>query len=201
MEQIEITVPDGASGKWRVETFTISEEDAKWSRVREVVTRGREKAVEPGIFKRLMHRNDVVMSNTAMEVQTHAEFIEAAKGHVLINGLGLGMALSAILQKPDVLAVTVIEKSEDVIALVAPTYLADSRVQIHCADAFEWAPPADAHFDVVWHDIWTDITSDNLKGMDFLEAKYDVLCDWQGSWAREQCEGIWRPRRSLRFGM
>ncbi len=53
---------------------------------------------------------------------------------MLINGLGLGMVLHAILQKDDVTHVTVIEKEQDVINLVAASFATDLRVEIN-ADA------------------------------------------------------------------
>lgn len=183
---IEVTVPDGQSGPWRVETFTVSEEDAKWSQMRAAITRRWTEVVEPGTYKRLMRGDVVVMSNTRMEIITHRTIIRAARGHVLLNGLGLGVVLTAILGKPEVESVTVIEQSPDVIALVAPTYQPDPRVKIVQADAFEYKPQT--RFNAVWHDIWDSICSDNLAGMKRLHRRYGRRAEWQGSWARELCE-------------
>lgn len=182
----EIIVPEGVSGEWAVQEFEVSEAQANFSAIREALSR--ETAVPAGRYKRLMRGNVVVMSNTPMEVRTHRRFVSRARGSVLINGLGLGMALSEILKKPEVLSVTVIEKSPDVIGLVAPSFTGDPRVQIIHADAFEWKPPKGVRYDAVWHDIWDEITADNLPEMNRLHRKYGFRADWQDSWAREQCQ-------------
>lgn len=201
MDYIEVPVPDGKSGDWYIDTFTVSEKDAAFTRLRETVTGGREKAIPAGTYKRLVHRWDTVMSNTPMEVHTHLVFIERASGDVLINGLGLGMALKAILEKPEVRSVTVIEKSPDVIALVAPTFAADRRVEIINGDAFTWQPPAGQRYDVAWHDIWTHITAGNLREMDALVERYAEIADWQGCWAKAECVRMIRPARGRAAAM
>lgn len=182
---IPVNVPDGVSGSWRVETFTVTEADARRN-VRGIL-RPRE-YVCPGVYKRLMRGSVVVMSNTPMEVRTNMPIIHAATGNVLINGLGLGMVLSAILGKPDVSSVTVVERSEDVIRLVAPTYSEDPRVTIIHDDAMSFRPEKSRRYNAVWHDIWDYICVDNLDEMKTLHRRYGRRTDWQGSWARELCE-------------
>lgn len=186
MSKIEINVPDGVSGDWKVETFTVSESESATTKIYAVFNR--DSYVPAGVYKRLKYQNDVVMSNTPMEIKTNARFISQAKGSVLINGLGLGMVLSEILKKEEVTSVTVIENSKDVINLVAPTYEKDPRVTIIHADAFEYKPPKGVVYDVVWHDIWTFICSDNLPEMSKLHRKYAKRTKlWQGSWAKTEC--------------
>lgn len=185
----DIIVPDGVSGDWRVESFTVSAEDEKRERLRAAMQGLRpHEIVKEGSYKRLMCRNDVVMSNTPMEIYTNLPFMNQAKGDVLINGLGLGMVLGAILKKPEVTSVTVIEKSPDVIALVAPSFEDDPRVSIIEGDALTYTPPKGQSYDVVWHDIWTFITADNLPEMHKLHRKYGRKAQWQGSWCRTECE-------------
>lgn len=183
--QIPCNVPDGISGDWRVESFEVTKQDEAFTRLRAAVTHRWTEFVAAGRYKRLMRDRTVVMSNTPMEVETHAEIIQRAKGHVLLNGLGLGVVLTAILSKPDILSVTVVENSPDVIKLVAPTFAKDVRVEIVQADAFAFKPVAT--FNAVWHDIWDAICHDNLDGMRKLHRKYAKRTEWQGSWAREEC--------------
>jgi spermidine synthase len=130
------------------------------------------------------------MSNTDMEIRTHRAAIQEAKGNVLVTGLGLGMYLTAILAKEEVNSVTVIEKSEDLIRLVSPHFIDDQRVTVICADAFYWKPPKDAHYDFVWHDIWPDICSDNLKEMTKLKRKFAQKADLQMCWAESECRRL-----------
>lgn len=111
----------------------------------------------------------------------------AGHGEALINGLGIGMVLKNVLLKDEVEEVTVVERSADVIALVAPHYR-DPRVTVVHADAMEYAPPKGKRFDAVWHDIWTFVCADNLPQMHRLHRRYGRRAAWQGSWSRDIIE-------------
>jgi len=196
---IPVNVPDGQSGPWSVSTFTVSKEDAAFSAMRAMISSDRGRSVPEGVYKALKRGNTMVMSNTPDEVEDCFDFFEAAKGRVLVNGLGLGMVLDVILNKVDqngkfvVKEVTVVEKDYDVFKLVAPTFLNDKRVHIVIADAMTFKP--EGRFDAVWHDIFDNICADNLPTMHKLHKKYGRRTAWQGSWCREQCEdlsGRWR---------
>jgi len=80
--------------------------------------------------------------------------------------------------------VTVIEKSPDVIKLVAPSFKGQ-RVEIINADAFEWRPKRGQGFNVVWHDVWNDICEDNKAEMTKLKRAYARRCGWQACWSSE----------------
>jgi hypothetical protein len=181
-----VTVPEGASGEWRVERFTVSEDAARMDQLRSSFRPGG-RGIRAGTYTRLYRGRTLVMSDTPAEKRDHMFFVHAARGNVLIHGLGLGMVLGAVLLKPEVEKVTVVEASPDVIALVGPSY-PDPRVTIVQADAFAWQPPKGERFDAVWHDIWDDICSDNLDQMKTLHRRYGRRAAWQGSWARELCE-------------
>lgn len=188
--KIDVTVPDGKSGEWSVETFTVSEKQAEFEIIRSMFSfSGRGRRVPAGTYKRLMRSGTVVMSNTPNEIHDHILFICKAKNgrNILINGLGLGVSLKAILDSDKVESVTIIEKSPDVINLVAPSFLEDKRVTIICADALEWKPPKGQRYDAVWHDIWDDICSDNLPEMEKLHRRYGRKTYWQGSWGKALC--------------
>jgi predicted membrane-bound spermidine synthase len=60
------------------------------------------------------------------------------------------MVLHAILQKDDVTHVTVIEKEQDVINLVAASFANDPRVEIIHADAMMYCPPAGVTYNACW---------------------------------------------------
>lgn len=184
-------MPNGESGDWKVFDYTVTEEQAKFENMRAAFSfSGR--FIKPGIYKVLKRNGTTIMSNTPAEIADHREFIWKASqgGHILINGLGLGVALSKILKSEKVLSVTVIEKSADVIALCADTYTSDPRVTIHHADAFTWKPPKNMRYSAVWHDIWDYICADNLTEMHKLHRRYGRKSDWQGSWCRYQCERL-----------
>ena len=179
-----VAVPEGRMGPWSVERFEVSAREAALFSINR---QGR--CIKAGTYTRLSHEErGVVMSDTPAEKRDHVGFVVNAKGHVLINGLGLGMCLAAALRKPEVERVTVVELDADVIALVGRHYAADARVEIVHCDAFAYQPPKGVRYGAVWHDIWDDITSDNLPEMTRLHRKYGRRADWQGSWARYECE-------------
>src|SRR5260370_12203881 len=144
--RITVTVPDGQVGDWKVETFTISEAEARFANIR-AVFKGPLEAAMPGTFKRLVHGSDIVMTNTPMEARTNRPIIRAAAGLVLLNGLGLGMVLGEILKKKQVTDVWVVEKHKEVIDLVGPSFHQKSAKIIHEA-AFEFK--TSARFNAVW---------------------------------------------------
>jgi len=181
--KIDIDVPDGISGDWRVESFEVSSDDF----IQRLSAMKTGRYVPGGTYKRLMCGDTCVMSNTPDEIRDFSDFVCTAKGDILVNGLGLGVLLKALLNKPDVLSVTVIEKSKDVIDLVSPSYK-DDRVTIINADAYEYQPPKGKRYYAVWHDIWNHICADNLDGMKKLHRKYGRRADYQESWCRYKCE-------------
>lgn len=170
-------------------TFEITEKDVAISNMRAMFKPGC-RTISPGRYKRLTCNGTVIMSNTPSEIRDHLSFIWEAKkgGHILINGLGLGVALIAILESDKVESITVIEKSKDVIDLVGPSFSTDKRVNIIHADAFDWKPPKGASYNAVWHDIWDNICTDNLLEMTKLHRKYGKKAKWQGSWCKELCK-------------
>lgn len=183
-----VDVPEGESREWKIERFRVSKEDAKWHNMMESI-RGRGRTIHPGKYTRLMRSRDVVMSDTDSEKRDHRAAVICARGTILINGLGLGMVLSACLLKPEVEMAFVVEKSEDVIALVGGHYRSkfNGRLQIIHDDALEFTPPKGVRFGMVWHDIWDNICADNLPEMGALHRRYGKRADWQGSWCKDLC--------------
>jgi len=188
-----VDLPDGRSGIWKVEKYTYpeSEEEAIY-----YILDGR--PIPPGVYTRLMRLTTRgnhsrwlgIMTDTPPEIKDITNVLiqaQARGGRVLINGLGLGMVLKAVLSFPNITHVDVVEQSPDVIKLVAPTYNSDSRVAIHQGDAYTIEWPEGTRWNVVWHDIWDDIDPANLPYMKHLHDKYKDMCDWQDSWCRFQC--------------
>lgn len=192
---IDIDVPDGELGPYQVSTFTVDERQSSLDLIR-----SGSRYVPPGTYKKLTRDGYVIMSNTPAEIRDHLKFIHIARGHVLINGLGLGVALKVILDKDDVKSVTIIEISPYVINLVGPTYIKYPRIEIIQADAFKYRPAPDMRYDAVWHDIWDDISPDNIAEMDLLQRRYRKRADWQGSWCRGECLRLRREDRRRRYG-
>lgn len=188
MDDLRVSVPEGSSGEWYVEKFTVIDEDVRVHNMRCAFKPGMGRRImRAGTYTKLLRHRHLVMSDTPAEAMDHRAPIRAAYGSVLINGLGLGVVLKGVLADPEVTDVTVIEKSPDVIALVGPHY-SDPRLAIIEADAMEWRPPKGKRYGMVWHDIWDDICADNLPQMHKLHRRYGRCSEWQGSWCRAECE-------------
>lgn len=187
-EEYKVNLKEGTVGDWTVENFEVTQEDHERQKLRSMFGNGR--MVRVGKYTRLKHQNTVIMSDTPDEIRDHREFIRRASGKVLINGLGIGMALNAVIEKESVEHVTVVEISKDVIDLVGSQYkkMYGDKLTIINANALEYISPKNERYDAVWHDIWTYICVDNLDDMKKLHRKYGRKCDWQGSWCRSLCE-------------
>jgi hypothetical protein len=180
----KVNVPEGKSGNWSIVKFTVTEDQTRLENMRLAFKGQGRRAIPPGNYTRLNCGWSVVMSDTPAEAWEHLRLYRAATGDVLLNGLGLGFCLAALLRKDGVRTITVIEKSEDVLNLVAPS-ITDSRVTIIHADAMLWRPQKGIRFDVCWHDIWTDICRDNKKQMTALRRAYGRRTGWQSCWSEE----------------
>lgn len=183
------TVPDGEKGDWRISTFSLTDEQIGLSNLRAIRNGTPELVVRPGTYRRLTHKSrGVVMSNTPMEILTCRDAYWAAKGHVLVSGLGMGMLLEGLLSKNDVASITVLEIEQDVIDLVAPHFANEPRLTVIQADAHEFVPPTGTKYDYAWHDIWDNISADNLPDMAKLTRRYARFMTkpgMQGVWSRE----------------
>jgi len=192
---VRVDVPEDMYGDWKVEKFTVEEDAAKLHNIRATFSfGGGGRTIEPGEYTRLVRNGTIVMSDTPAEIRDHLEFVRRARqgGHILINGLGLGWALEAILDAPKIETITVVEKSYEVVSLIAKHYEdkcpSDKKLWIIQDDALTYKAPKGKRYNAVWHDIWDYICADNLDDMKTLHRKYGRRCDWQGSWCRYQCE-------------
>jgi hypothetical protein len=151
--------------------YTFSENDNPLYNLRAMRDGNYEHRMYDGTYVRLHINGELMMSDTAMERITNKEFIYEAKGRVLVAGLGVGLILQAILDKPEVTEVVVVEKYQDVIDLVAERF-AHPKLHIVCADIFEYELPKGEKFDTIYFDIWATISLENLDEMRKLHAKY-----------------------------
>ena len=189
----KVTVPEGELGPWAIKRFEVSEEHSKLCSLRSMfhpLARGR---VPAGRYTKLTRNGSIIMSDTPDEMRDHYDFVRRAHGHVLINGLGLGMALGAVLAKPEVERVTVVEIDRDVIALVGGHY-ACGRLHIIQASAYDYQPYPRNRYGAVWHDVWDNLCADNLPEMTALKRKYGRRCDWQGCWGEAECRAAKKRR-------
>jgi hypothetical protein len=189
--RMEVDVPEGECRGMRVERFTITEEDLNGLTAFKHRLQGR--GIQPGTYTKLVDRSTFWMSDTPAERRDHCEVIGAidlgkAK-RVLIGGLGIGMVVQAALTFDHVELIQVVERDERVIELVADHYLKSGRVEIIHADAVEQmkAWPRGSRWDVVYHDIWPEISADNLPEMRAFSAFYRRRAGHVLNWAQPRC--------------
>jgi hypothetical protein len=178
-------VPEAVVGLAKVEHFTVSESDSRWSSIRPG------DFVPPGKYARLFVGGRLMMSDTTMERATNYEVVREARGDVLIAGLGLGLILLPILRKKEVRSVLVVEKYQDVVAAVAPAIRAaagkdEDKLGFVVADIMEWKPAKGLKWDCIYFDIWPDVCTDNLEEMATLHRRFARRNKgWMGSWNQD----------------
>ena len=123
------------------------------------------------------------MTATPNEINTIRPMAEAAHGHVLTLGLGLGYFAFHALLNPRVERVTAVERSADAIRLfrerILPAFPRPERLTILQADAFAAAPALyrSGQYDFVFADLWHDAADglpmyERLKHMEVPGPEY-----------------------------
>jgi len=197
-----VDVPEGESGDWKVEKWDPRDEGLGLDFFN-MRNPGRE-IPRDRVYTRLTRNGNVIMSDTPAEIRDHLSAILETRRwddpKVLIHGLGLGMVANACLMV-GASHVTVIDKSEDVIKLVAPHWQEKwgEKLTIIQGDAYTWKPEKGKRWEVVWHDIWDNLCEDNLKLMEKLHRRFGRRCEWQDSWGKEQLKAKRRRRKRRGF--
>ena len=144
----EIQVPSyriGRVGAWELQ------------RQHQPVLRGYFRGLQTCSENYLLSRQDRVwMSLSPVEIESLAPHVPRMRGHVVIAGLGMGLALYNALLRPAVLRITVLERDPEVIALfgkiIGPDWPAPNRFAIEPVDARTWRPSEPV--DYLYADIW-----------------------------------------------
>jgi hypothetical protein len=204
-DAMTVDLPEATHGDVAVRRYTVSNEHSEWDRLRGLIN-GHHRYVPAGTYTGLFRHGHLWMSDTPDERRDHLPVMWAAElgraRRVLINGLGLGMVVRALLLADGTVEhIDVVEHDPAVIALVEPTYqdLAAEHgrtLTVHHDDAYTITWPAGTHWDVVWSDIWVDLNTDNLDGMAQLRRKYGRRSDWHECWGREELLRIRRRDRA-----
>ena len=181
---------------FRLEHFYVSEPETNRLRLNDLANnRSEYTGLKSGIYVRLYDKRSgaskVVMSDTFMERKTNLEFYQHAKGDVLIGGLGLGMVLLAIQDKPEVNLATVVEIEQEIIDLVLPQLPLNSKVNVVQDDIFRFA--TNHQFDTIYFDIWNEVNAVNWKQMKKLHRRFrkNLRPDgWMSSWRKEDTRNL-----------
>lgn len=195
--------PTETIGVATVSHFSVDEERARFANVRSMINREESfMRLSAGDYVRLVVNGELMMSDTDMEKRTNAEFIENAKGRVMIAGLGIGLILENLRDKIAngvVTSIVVYEKYQDVIDLVGHRYK-DLPIEIHCEDIMEYRPKKGEVYDTIYFDIWPTISTDNLDDMRKLHLRWKshkTKDAWMNSWMRDHLRRM--KRRESRY--
>lgn len=186
--------------RFKLEHFNVTEHEVKLAQVRDRY--GEYNEFLPGTYVKLVdktkHFDNVVMSDTQMERETNLDLYNNANGHVLIGGLGLGMILLAVQDKPEVTKITVVEKYEEVIDIVGSQLPLNEKVEIIHSDVFDFKPKRGEIFDTIYMDIWNTVCGDFWEEHKTLTRKFCRRVNkenqeaWSSSWRREDYKRLSR---------
>lgn len=113
----------------------------------------------------LMRGKDLWMSMTPMELESQEIGVRLAHGHVAVFGMGMGWSAAVSALRDEVTAVTVVELSDDVLALHRELDIfsqlppqARAKITVQRGDAYTWTPST--RVDLLMPDIWYPLISD-----------------------------------------
>ena len=177
-----------------IKRFTFKESENPMYNLRAVRDGGYMFRIFDGDYVSLHVDGQLMMSDTPMERFTNKDFVQSAKGRVMIAGLGVGLIINEILKKDDVTEVIVLEKYQEVIDLVSPKF-SDPRLKIIHADCFTYTFPKTEKFDTIYFDIWPDISTDNLEDMKILHQRYKTRKLSKDSYMESWMRGYLRKQK------
>lgn len=194
-------IPENSLGKWKVKHFNIDEQKVQSFNISLLFAGDGQRRLFPGKYTGLYKLNEkgyqVIMSDTPAEIRDHFLFVLHAFGDILINGLGLGIVLQALLQKTNVSSITVVEIDSDVITLIGK-HFDDPRLTIVNADAEKYDPGRGVKFHSVWHDIWNAMSLENVQSISKLNRRYGQRLHsngFQSYWGKSDMERMKREDR------
>lgn len=166
--------PNIESENWRIRTFTVEPNDYRKIIYDRILPGKYVMLQSKNLRKHNMEYNSCMMSDTPMERFTNQDFINYAKGNVLIAGLGIGMVPAALAAKNEVTSITIIELDPEVISLVEPLirkYVPNQhKITIVQADAYTYPETYTGEkYDFTWLDIWPEFPCEYSDYMMFEE--------------------------------
>ena len=136
------------------------------------------------------------MFDAPSEANTNDIPAQRAYGKVLTFGLGIGYFLYMSIQNPNVEGVTVIERSQEVIAMfrnfILPQFETTTPIHLIEGDAFEYFNQDYlSNFDYIYTDIWQS-SQDGLPLITELLEQYYLPKEKADFWIEDSClEVIW----------
>ena len=179
MTYIKTRAKSGKSGSYKIVSFLVKPNKTGEPQIGDIPS---------GRYYKLTYKSKPIRTNTPKECSHLMTFVCMARGLVLINGLKLGLMVEALLAKKEVTGIVVIEKSKDVLNLVAPEFKKEKRVKFVNADPFKHKSPKGEVYHCVWNDVWDHNIPDNLREIEKLHKKYKKKARYIEAWCQHSCE-------------
>lgn len=206
-------LPKGECALVKIEHFEIDEDKARFHNLRQMIHRRPGFSVRPGKYCALKVMTDyytetVMMSDVQMEQLSNVEFVRRAHGRVFIAGLGIGMIIVPLLERDDVKEIVVMEKTQEVIDMVAPhlqKLRGGDKLKVVCGDVLTARPREHGKFNVIYFDIWPYISQDNLPEIANLHQDWKFQLDrtdrncWMSSWMVDHLRQERRTKNARTF--
>ena len=125
---------------------------------------------------------DTVMEDSLRELSRHLPILIAAKGRILITGLGLGCVVRGLLCKPEVEHVDVVEIDKSILRVIGIEFEDNPRVTLHHYDAFEFPILSKDRWDYAWHDLYHESSFELTKMHTSLMHRFCKNVGKQGAW-------------------
>lgn len=129
-------------------------------------------------YMKLIQNEDgfCMMSDHPHERITNQNFINAAKGDVVIFGLGIGLIILPLLEAKEITSILVVEKDKGLIDSILPTIKKqDTRgiLKVVHGDAFNYFEELNVEkFDTIYFDIWQNVDQTAYNQMMTLHKAY-----------------------------
>ncbi len=98
-------------------------------------------------------QDGVWMTDLPIEQAQIRPLLARLSGRVLVGGLGLGFATTILARNPNVTEIVVVERSGDVIALVAP-HVANPKLRVEHNSIEDYLRKPGGQFDSAFYDTW-----------------------------------------------
>jgi hypothetical protein len=183
IDRIKVSLPNSSIGDWCVHNYNCSLVDIfdHFSPGTSKSHIGDENFSEYTVLSH--NKFGLVMVDSQKEFKEHELLWHNAKGNILIGGLGIGMVNEKLINMPNITSVTIVEKSEEVIALVWPYCKKDKRFNLVQADLDIWEIPNNSFWDYAWFDTWLSTVNGDLGKYSYsLINKYSPYCDKIDFW-------------------
>jgi spermidine synthase len=125
---------------------------------------------------KIQGKEQCVMASHLFERLTNQNFIDNAKGDIIIFGLGLGLVIFPLLNDSEITSITVVDNSIDIIDNIGPiikSYDINNKLTLINGDAFTYYQQLnEAKFDVMYFDYWNYVDETIQNDMYTLKELY-----------------------------